>query len=307
MGSSSYVQGLVLNVTEPFSAFIPYAARKFQVEGELDQFVLYLSKGNVIPLDKTGLDLDINPDAEILFANKSQPIPDSFTSPQDASNVKSPLAPRSGLKPAAVSVTGYVTLDKKKRYLVLDGTLLNVCRDLKEADKPLQAIDLSAGEYVLQTDDRDRKRFQFDLVSTKNRKDIMQFKLDSNAEFQQWLPSLEAVLGAANSAPSTPTSRDTSTSDASMRVFGAPLASLCGNEPSKVPYIVQHCIQCTQTRPLFLWFLNSVALHFLVPTQIWEPKRWTPRVSLDSPVLKFKSTSIAISLIRGLKSTFQTR
>jgi hypothetical protein len=246
MGSSSYVQSLVCNVSEPLARFVPYAAKKFQIEGEVDQFILYLSKSNPLDLTKSMLDLDLSPDTEILLANKNQPIPDTFASPQVDSGAS--LSPRSGsTKPSVVSVTGTVTFDKKKRYLVLEGTVLTVYKDQKEMDKPLQSLEISHGEYVIQTDDRDRKRFQFDLVSTKNKKDVHQFKLETDGEFQQWLPSLEAVVGTANSTPSSASGRGDS--DSALRVFGAPLAQLCANEPSKVPYLVQHCIQCTWKTP----------------------------------------------------------
>lgn len=264
MGASSYVQALVCDVSEPLALFVPYAARKFQIEGELDQFLLYASKSSPLALEKSILDLDWNPDLEFLLANKTQPIPDSFSSPSvDPAGQKVTLSPRAGpVKAALVSVTGTVTLDKKKRYVVLEGAMLTVYKDQKEMDKPLQSLELAAGEYVLQTDERDRKRFQFDLVSTKNKKDIHQFKLETDAEFQQWLPTLEAVVGAANSSPSSSSSggsssKDHATSgggggggDSALRVFGASLAQLCGNEPSKIPYLVSHCIQYLDSKAL---------------------------------------------------------
>jgi hypothetical protein len=89
-----------------------------------------------------------------------------------------------------VNLMGTVTFDKKKRYIVLEGTTFSVYKDQKEIDKPVQTLDLN--EFAVQVDEKEKK-WQFDIVHLKNKKDIHQFKLENDKELNSWLGAIESI------------------------------------------------------------------------------------------------------------------
>jgi hypothetical protein len=76
MGASSWVQGLIIDIREPFSAFMPFAAKKFQLDSQIEQFGLFSvnNKKEPLPMDKSIFGLDLPAETEFILANKSQPI-----------------------------------------------------------------------------------------------------------------------------------------------------------------------------------------------------------------------------------------
>jgi dTDP-4-dehydrorhamnose reductase len=86
---------------------------------------------------------------------------------------------------------GTVTFDKKKRYVVLEGVTFTVYKDQKEIDKPVQTIDLA--EFAVQVDEKEKKKWQFDIIHLKNKKDVHQFKLENDKELNTWLTAIESV------------------------------------------------------------------------------------------------------------------
>jgi hypothetical protein len=85
MGASSWVQGLIIDIREPISAFMPFAAKKFQLDSQIDQFGLYAvtDKKTALPTDKSIFSLDLAADTEFVLANKSQPIQEASKPAED--------------------------------------------------------------------------------------------------------------------------------------------------------------------------------------------------------------------------------
>jgi len=112
---------------------------------------------------------------------------------------------------------------------------MTIYKDQKEMDKAVQSTDLS--EFALQVDEKEKKKLQFDIISVKNKKDLHQFKFDTEKELLTWLTTFELIMGG-NVAP---TGGAASGSDAN-KLFGAPLEKACV-DGRDVPYIVEHCIK----------------------------------------------------------------
>jgi len=91
------IQGLVVDVREPLQTLMPYALKRFQLDAQADQYTLLVArsqdKKDVLSLDKSLLDLDINPDLEFVLINKSQPLPDAKAAADHHEKNKGPGTP----------------------------------------------------------------------------------------------------------------------------------------------------------------------------------------------------------------------
>lgn len=234
-----FSQSVLMNVTEPLQAFLPFAKKKFQLDSSSVHSYGFLvlnadGRHKELSLASSLYDLDLDPSVELVMIDKEKAVTES------ALRAKSPQEER---RAQIMSMTGNLMFDKKKRWIVLEGPTLLVHKSQEEADpkKPVETVYLS--EFTLVVDEKDKKKLSVDLVSTKSRKDTHQIKFTNEEESVQWMVPIKS--GCASEASNAAASG----SGSANAYFGVPIEKVTPAK-SEIPYIVEFGIQAIEQRSM---------------------------------------------------------
>lgn len=194
-----FTQSVLMNVTEPLSAFVAFAKKKFQLDSSSSSVYAFLlpmgPKHQALNMSSSLFDLDLSPEVELVMVDKDKPITESALRAKTAADERK-----------QVSLSANLMYDKKKRWMVLEGPTLLVHKSPEEADpkRPLETVLLS--EFCALLDDKEKKKVTIDLISIKSRKDTHQLKCISEEEAGQWILALKACCAPDSALPALPKS-----------------------------------------------------------------------------------------------------
>lgn len=250
-----FTQSVLMNVTEPLSAFVPFAKKKFQLDSSSSQVYAFLvateSRHQALGMSSSLFDLDLAPEVELVMIDKEKAVTEA------ALRAKSPGEDRK-----VVSLSANLMYDKKKRWIVLEGPALQVHKSQEEADpkRPVEAVLLS--EFCAVLDDKEKKKVSIDLISIKSRKDTHQIKCATEEEATQWMSGLKAScapdsslpsVASGSGAPSSSGSGSGSGSHAGQNgvhgYFGVPIEKVTP-PGAEIPYIVEHAIKVIEDKSM---------------------------------------------------------
>lgn len=252
-----FTQSVLMNVTEPLSAFVPFAKKKFQLDSSSSQVYAFLlageSRHQALSMSSSLFDLDLSPEVELVMVDKDKAVTES------ALRAKSPADERK-----AVSLSANLMYDKKKRWVVLEGPALQVHKSQEEADPKRPAETVLLSEFCAVLDDKEKKKVTIDLISIKSRKDTHQIKCATEEEATQWMSGLKSSCAPDSALPSpsggssypgspAPGSSAGSSSGhgngAVHGYFGVPIERVTP-AGAEIPYIVEHAIKIIEDKYL---------------------------------------------------------
>ena len=169
----------------------------------------------------------------------------------------------------AISLAANLMYDKKKRWVVLDGTTLQVHKSQEEADpkRPSETVLLS--EFCAVLDDKEKKKVSIDLISIKSRKDTHQIKCATEEEASQWMAALKSSCAPDSALPSVasssaphlaspgPAAHGSGSGSSSSGngngghhgYFGVPIERVTP-PGAEIPYIVEHAIKVIEEKAM---------------------------------------------------------
>lgn len=253
-----FTQSVLMNVTEPLSAFVPFAKKKFQLDSSSSQVYAFLlageSRHQALSMAASLFDLDLAPEVELVMVDKDKAVTES------ALRAKSPSEDRK-----TVSLSANLMYDKKKRWVVLDGPALQVHKSQEEADPKRPAETVLLSEFCAVLDDKEKKKVTIDLVSIKSRKDTHQIKCATEEEASQWMSGLKSSCApdsalpspsGGSSYPGSPAAGGGAGSSSSAHgnsaahgYFGVPIERVTP-AGAEIPYIVDHAIKVIEEKSL---------------------------------------------------------
>lgn len=214
-----------MDIKNPITYFLPIIQRKFRLES-LESYHLYIKEGDdwqPIPLNSSFYDLDVALGAEVVFSAKDKPIQELYVEEK---------------KQDKPSISENLVFNTKKKWVVLNGNVLNVYKTQQDEESNAPAETYSLPEYVISVDKKNK--LSVDLISTKSRRDVHQLKFNTEEEANLWLDQLRL---------SCQDSDESIDNVVQNTYFGAPLEKAL-TDGRQVPYIVEHCIKYIEEKAM---------------------------------------------------------
>lgn len=233
IGKASFHQKLVMDITKPFSYFLPFAQKKFKIDSAKDQYLILVKSDNEwkhAPLSSSLFELDLQPNTEIVIADKDKPVENSVLERKETDTL--------------ISLSGILQFDKKKRQVVLDGNTLNVHKTSEGEESKMISYHLP-DYYMSYEGEKKEKAPTIELASVKTRKSIHQIKFNSEEEASLWVEHLRKFTSTEMppSGGTSPRSKQT------IPYFGGKL-EVALTDGREIPYVVEHCINLLRERAL---------------------------------------------------------